>query len=551
MDIFFDLSNSLVNELISSASKTIGSYFKDKKNDTKYIQIIKKIEEDKKAFEKELLTFAESKLAQNSFIYDELLNKYNLELLFSSTKIIFEKLNVDKMIKIQIEEKIKNYKFSENFNHFNILILGRAGIGKSTLINSILELEGLEAAKTGIGKAITYGEPKGYISNKKKGLRLWDSQGIDKEKYHISKAVESVKNLINEASINNEPDKFIHCIWYCVTGDRFEESERESLIELMKIYDDDTLPIIIVYTEAYNEEDVESVSEEIKKVLKEKINKIKEINICQVVAKNKEIKIGGNNFVIEKMGIKQLMDISLKKIILAVNSACFYSFKNKLKNDYKNEMNKKNIDLNNLINERINGFQPRNKISNLGQLNKQIINKIINELIKPKEIIKEVKDSVSLLLKKYKDFILEECNKHFPTFIGNCSSELFINYKKENKEKNNEEDNEEEQNIKKQINLNMNLLINEQNRKNNNKNKKAERKGVEDEIIIKVKTLYQDYVIKNSSRYIDNKLNEELSKLMIDSFNIQINDFNETIEKIVKETMSQQSLNIMKNFNFE
>ena len=441
MDIFFDLSNSLVNELISSASKTIGSYFKDKKNDTKYIQIIKKIEEDKKAFEKELLTFAESKLAQNSFIYDELLNKYNLELLFSSTKIIFEKLNVDKMIKIQIEEKIKNYKFSENFNHFNILILGRAGIGKSTLINSILELEGLEAAKTGIGKAITYGEPKGYISNKKKGLRLWDSQGIDKEKYHISKAVESVKNLINEASINNEPDKFIHCIWYCVTGDRFEESERESLIELMKIYDDDTLPIIIVYTEAYNEEDVESVSEEIKKVLKEKINKIKEINICQVVAKNKEIKIGGNNFVIEKMGIKQLMDISLKKIILAVNSACFYSFKNKLKNDYKNEMNKKNIDLNNLINERINGFQPRNKISNLGQLNKQIINKIINELIKPKEIIKEVKDSVSLLLKKYKDFILEECNKHFPTFIGNCSSELFINYKKENKEKNNEEDN--------------------------------------------------------------------------------------------------------------
>ena len=97
----------------------------------------------------------------------------------------------------------------------------------------------------------------------------------------------------------------------------------------------------------------------------------------------------------------------------------------------------------------------------------------------------------------------------------------------------------------------MNILINEKNRKNNNKNKKAERKGVEDEIIIKVKTLYQDYVIKNSSRYIDNKLNEELSKLMIDSFNIQINDFNETIEKIVKETMSQQSLNIMKNFNFE
>ena len=33
----------------------------------------------------------------------------------------------------------------------------------------------------------------------------------------------------------------------------------------MKIYDDDTLPIIIVYTEAYNEEDAEAVIGEINK----------------------------------------------------------------------------------------------------------------------------------------------------------------------------------------------------------------------------------------------------------------------------------------------
>ena len=38
---------------------------------------------------------------------------------------------------------------------------------------------------------------------------------------------------------------------------------------------------------------------------------------------------------------------------------------------------------------------------------------------------------------------------------------------------------------------------------------------------------------------------------MIESFNTQINDFNEIIEKIVKETMTNQSLKIMNNFNFE
>jgi hypothetical protein len=318
----------------------------------------------------------------------------------------------------------------------------------------------------------------------------------------------------------------------------------------MKIYDDDTLPIIIVYTEAYNEDDVESVSEEIKNVLREKLSKNKEINICQVIAKNKEIKMGKDVFVIEKMGIKQLMDLSLQKIILAVNSACFYSFKNKLKNDNKNEINKNNSELKNLITERINGFQPRNKISNIGQLNKQIVNKIILKLLNPKDINKEVKDSISLLFKKYQEFIFNECNKHFPEFIGNCSSELFINYKND-KEKNSDEDNEDEINIKKQINLNMNLLLNEQNKKSSNKSKKVERKGVEDELITKVKFLYQDHIIKNASLFIDNKINEELSKLMIESFNTQINDFNEIIEKIVKETMTNQSLNIMNNFNFE
>ena len=200
MDIALEFGSSLFNDIISSVAKTIVSYYKDKKKDEKYVEIIKKLEEDKKSFEKELLSFAEIKISKSNIIFDEILSKYNLNLLMTTCETIFEKLNISNQIKIIIEEKIKNYKFSENLNHFNILILGRSGIGKSTLVNSILELDGTpEAAPTGVGKAVTEGEPKGYISNKKKGLRLWDSQGIDKEKYHISKVVESVKKLINIA----------------------------------------------------------------------------------------------------------------------------------------------------------------------------------------------------------------------------------------------------------------------------------------------------------------------------------------------------------------
>ena len=224
-----------------------------------------------------------------------------MENLTQIIKSIIDESNLINLIKKEIETNIEKNEFSTKLNHFNILILGRAGIGKTTLINSILEFEGTpNELLTGEGTSKTMGEPKGYTSDKVKGLRLWDSQGVDKEKYDIPKVVEDVKKLINEASINNDPDKFIHCIWYCVSGQRFEKSESESISELMSIYDDDTLPIVIVYTEAYDEETAEKVCGEVKKVLQEKTdkNKIKEINIIPIVAKKKEIKVGNVKTVI-------------------------------------------------------------------------------------------------------------------------------------------------------------------------------------------------------------------------------------------------------------
>jgi len=170
--------------------------------------------------------------------------------LYSVAQKVFRKKSSDIVLfygKTELEHNLETSEFSEKLNHFNILILGRAGIGKTTLINSILEFEGTpNELLTGEGTSKTMGPPMGYVSDSVKGLRLWDSQGIDKEKYNIPKVVEDVKNLINQASINNDPDKFIHCIWYCVSGNRFEKSESESISELMGIYDDDTLPRIIV-----------------------------------------------------------------------------------------------------------------------------------------------------------------------------------------------------------------------------------------------------------------------------------------------------------------
>ena len=61
----------------------------------------------------------------------------------------------------------------EQHKHFNILVLGKSGIGKSTLINSILKLD--EYNEEGLGLN-TLREFREYTSNERSGLRLIDSK---------------------------------------------------------------------------------------------------------------------------------------------------------------------------------------------------------------------------------------------------------------------------------------------------------------------------------------------------------------------------------------
>lgn len=556
MEEIFNFGANLIGDIFFEAISTVSSYYKDKKNDLKYQKLIEKLETGRKDLEKKLLSLAEKKISSNAFIQNEIISKYKTESLISTVNSIFSELNIQNKIKSEIEQIISTYEFTEKLNHFNILILGRAGIGKTTLINSILQFEGTpNELITGEGVSKTLGEPKGYTSDKIKGLRLWDSQGIDKEKYNIPKVIEDVKKLINEASINNDPDKFIHCIWYCISGDRFENSECESISELMGIYDDETLPIIIVYTEAYSEEITEEVCEQVKIILEQKTDKkkIKEINIMPIVAKEKEIKMGNITTKIEKFGINSLIDISMKKISLAINSACFFSFKNKLKKDFEKKINdKKNIITNNII-KTINEFVSGNKISNIISLNSPIIkNKVLNKILET-NLNDKSKIYLSKLLKEFQKFIDEACFNNFAPFLSKCFSECIMEYKNENSENDEDNnDNNDEFNLVEKINKNtLDYLLNYKNKKLNNKKKDKISTGPqEDNIYEKIRKILLDNIVKETSKFIDVKICEEFCKLMIDTYFNMINNYDEVIQNKVKDSMNIQSTNLMKNFKF-
>ena len=555
MEEIFNVGSSFIKDIFLGAISTASSYYKDKNNDLKYKKLIEKLETDRKELEKKFVIFTEKKISTSKDIQNKILPKYNTDLIISTVKSVYDEFNISESIKKEIESNINNNQFSEKLNHFNILILGRAGIGKTTLINSILEFEGTpQELLTGEGTSKTMGEPKGYTSEKVKGLRLWDSQGIDKENYSIPKVVEDVKKLINEASINNDPDKFIHCIWYCVGGNRFEKSESESISELMNIYDDNTLPIVIVYTEAYDEESTEEACDEVKKVLEKKIdkNKIKEINIIPIVAKKNVIKVGNICTTIDKFGIKPLLDISIKKIMQAVNSACFFSFKNKIKKDYEKKIENKKNEIINKNNQKVDSFTSVNKISDITSLNSQIIQYYIIQKIFEKQINKKIKSQVTNLLNDFQKFILSECNKNLPHFFSVCMSESIMEYKNENMEKK-EEDKEDDINMKNEIDkYTLNFILNKKKEKGNEKKMNIKVGGGQtDSISERIQKSYMTHLIKTVSKYIDNKITEEIGKILIENFNEIINNYDEVIQNKVKASIYQQSLNVMKEIKFE
>ena len=145
-------------------------------------KLLAKISKVKRKIEKELNNYSPSNL------------KIFLQKLTTKEKLEEKLIEASK----QESEKILDKSYSNN-NHFNVLLLGKTGVGKSTLINEILEFEESEGAKTGDGKPITkeFGE---YISDKRKGLRFIDSKGIEMGDHNINAVFNATKDLIEKKS---------------------------------------------------------------------------------------------------------------------------------------------------------------------------------------------------------------------------------------------------------------------------------------------------------------------------------------------------------------
>ena len=538
---------SLTNNFFIKGIGSLFNYFQNNENSEKNT---KEIENNFEKIKEDFLNIVKQKIEQNQEIYfqNEIASKYNIEKLDDLIKKIYNNENISKLIKEKFQNDIYKIDMINSLKHFNILVLGPTGVGKSTLINSILQFDDKknEGAKTGIGVPITLGEPKSYENEEKiKGIRLYDSQGIDKDKYEIENLINSVKNLVDNQALTNNPDNFIHCIWYCVTGDRFEIEERNCLIELMNIYDDETMPIILVYTKAFDDEADEAI-EEIKNILYEKI-KNRNIEILKVVSKEKEFRFQGENIIIEKSGIKDLMIKTFDKVKKAVKSASFYSIKNQVLNNFKDES--KEISENKVkktnfhsINSLANGI----RIKYMSSIIFQLFTNIGKFIIFDKNTYKysnESREEIIIFLKNIDEITNKYFNEYLENFVMVTCLEVALKYKK-----NIDEKKENKNEILSSIKTGMESFT-EKDYINNDKVKEIFAKSQE-KMINDLQRKIEDFTFKKGCIYITdnyiNKLIEEKIKL----YENEILNNNLIIEKKIRQNIIDLSNNVNEIINF-
>jgi uncharacterized protein (DUF697 family)/GTP-binding protein EngB required for normal cell division len=193
-------------------------------------------------------------------------------------------INLAELAKKAIDEAIRER------GHANILIAGRTGVGKSTLINSVFQGD---FATTGHGRPVTPNTRE--ITKEGIPLTIFDTRGL--EMGDFARSLTELKTLVSERHADRDEKRHIHVAWVCISEDlrRVESAETELTAMLAEF-----MPVIGVITKARADKGFRS---EVQRLLP------RTANVIRVRAIADELDDGHT---LPPMGLKELVGLTLE-----------------------------------------------------------------------------------------------------------------------------------------------------------------------------------------------------------------------------------------------